>query len=110
MIRHPVELRASAAQDVERITDRYLAEGGELLALRFIAAFERAIVRISRAPLTGTSRFAYELGIPELRALSLSRFPYIVFYVAAVDRVEVWRILHSRRDVPAAMTSDLNDP
>jgi len=104
--RYPVELRANAADDIERIVDHYIVEGGESVALRFIDAIQRAITRIGRAPLTGTSRFAYELGIPDLRALTVSRFPYIVFYVAQVDRVEVWRVLHSRRDVPATMSSE----
>ena len=34
-----------------------------------------------------------------LRAWPLDQFPYLMFYVAEVDRVEVWRVLHTRRDI-----------
>ncbi len=100
MARTSVELRAAAADDIAQAVDHYLAEAGESVALRFIDAVEDAVTRISRAPLVGSLRFSYELAIPDLRALPLGRFPYIIFYVAATDRVDVWRVLHSRRDVP----------
>ncbi len=110
MARRPVELRAHAADDIERAVDHYLDEAGESVALRFIDAAEHAVGRISRVPLTGTLRFSYELGIPDLRAWPLGRFPYLMFYVAGVDRVEVWRILHTRRNIPAAMAEQIDDP
>jgi toxin ParE1/3/4 len=108
--RKPVGLRAHAADDIERAVDDCLDEAGESVALRFIDAVEHAVGRISRAPLTGTLRFSYELGIPDLRAWPLGRFPYLMFYVAGVDRVDVWRVLHTRRDIPAAMADEIDDP
>jgi plasmid stabilization system protein ParE len=33
-----------------------------------------------------------------------------MFYVAGVDRVEVSRVLHTRRDIPAAMADETDDP
>ena len=101
-----VGLRAEAAHDIERAIDHYLAEAGESVALSFIEAIEHAVVRIGRAPLVGTLRFSYELGIPDLRAWPLGHFPYVIFYVTAEDRVEVWRVLHSRRDLTAEVAID----
>jgi toxin ParE1/3/4 len=82
------------------------SEGGEPIALRFIDAVEHAVGRIGRAPHLGSLRFSYELDIPELRAWQLDRFPYIVFYVAANDQIDVWRVLHTRRDIPTALSDD----
>ena len=110
MARNPVELRAAAAHDIERAVDHYLDEAGESVALRFVDAVEHAVVRISRAPLVGTLRFSYELGIPDLRAWPLERFPDLIFYVAATDRVGVWRVLHSRRDLPTELAEGVDDP
>jgi toxin ParE1/3/4 len=31
----------------------------------------------------------------------LKRFPYLVFYSERSDAIEVWRVLHGRRDIPA---------
>jgi toxin ParE1/3/4 len=58
------------------------------------------------AQFTGSSRFSYELGIPELRARNTSRFPYLIFYVAYSEHVDVWRVLHSRRDIPVTFADE----
>jgi toxin ParE1/3/4 len=31
----------------------------------------------------------------------LSRYPYLLFYVERQDHIDVWRVLHSQRDIPA---------
>lgn len=102
----PIELRQLAAADIDDAVDHYNGEGGESLALRFVDALEHAVGRIGRSPHVGSLRFSYELDIPELRAWALNRFPYIVFYVAGDDRIDVWRVLHSRRDIPKALADD----
>ncbi|MCE9620873.1 MAG: type II toxin-antitoxin system RelE/ParE family toxin [Actinomycetia bacterium] len=109
MARSPVDLRAAAAHDIELAVDHYLTEAGVVLALKFIDAFEHTLARISRAPLVGTLRFSYELGIPDLRAWPLRGFPHLIFYVPEVARVDVWRVLHSRRDLPAEMAEGIDD-
>lgn len=104
-VARPVRLRALAATDIEGASDYYLDQVSEQMALEFIDAVERGIRRISRSPNAGSLHFAYELGIPDLRAWPLRRIPYVVFYVAANDEIDVWRVLHSRRDLPAALQS-----
>ena len=99
----PVELRDHAAADIDAAVDQYIAAGGGALALRFIDAVEMAVDRIGRHPLTGNLRFSYELGIPELRAWPIAGFPFLVFYVARDDRIDVWRVLHTRRDIPSSL-------
>ena len=39
----------------------------------------------------GSLHFAYELALPDLRAWPLERFPYVVFYVATSDEIDVSR-------------------
>lgn len=95
MALRPVQLRARAADDIGRAVDGYLGEAGESVALTFVDSFEHAVGRIGGAALVGTMRFSYELDIPNLRAWPMSRFPYVIFYVAKVARVEVWRVLPS---------------
>jgi toxin ParE1/3/4 len=43
------------------------------------------------------------LNLPGLRHWSLGRYPYLVFYVEQPGYIEVWRVLHERRDIPAQM-------
>jgi toxin ParE1/3/4 len=80
-----------------------LAEGSEPAALGFIDALEQAYGHIGRHPLTGWPRDAHELGLPGLRVWPLRRFPNLVFYVEREDRIDVWRVLHGQRHIPAWM-------
>lgn len=98
-----VRLRALAAADIETTSDYYVDLVSEQTALEFIDAVERGIRRISRSPNVGSLHFAYELALPRVRAWPLQRFPYVVFYVAASDEIDVWRVLHSRRDLSEAL-------
>lgn len=102
-VARPVRLRALAAADIEAASGYYVDQVSEQTALEFIDAVERGIRRISRNPNVGSLHFAYELALPDLRAWPLQRFPYVVFYVATSDVIDVWRVLHSRRDLPTAL-------
>ena len=97
-------LRAVAAADVDSVVAYYRDTAGSDVAVEFIGELEAAISHLIRHPFSGSLRFAYELEIPELRSWSLHKFPYLIFYLPDDDHLDVWRILHARRDVPA----DLN--
>jgi toxin ParE1/3/4 len=51
-------------------------------------------------------RFSYELDIPELRAIGTQQFRYLVFYLPDDDTIDIWRVLHSRRDLPRTLAVD----
>ncbi len=102
----PVRLRERAAVDIDQAVDYYLAEANTDVAVRFVDAVERAVGQVSRSPRSGNPRFSYELEIPDLRVRPLARFPYLVFYVVGDEAVDVWRILHTRRDIPTALGDD----
>ena len=97
----PVVPRALARQDVDEAIDHYLAEASASAALNFIAALEVAYAHVALHPATGSSRYAHELDLPGLRTWRLKRFPYLVFYVERDDHIDVWRVLHGMRDIPA---------
>ena len=89
--------------DLRIAAEYYHEHAGEQTALGFINATEQATRKLGRHPQIGSTRFAFELGIPDLRAWPISRFPYVVFYVDADDVVDVWRFLHSRRDIATTL-------
>jgi len=99
----PVVLRALAKGDVDDAVRHYLQEGAADAALGFIDALEQALGRIGRHPGIGSPRYAHELDLPGLRAWPLTGFPYLAFYVERPNQVDVWRVLHAARDVPAWM-------
>lgn len=99
----PVVPRELANRDIEEGVEYYLSEGATDAALGFVDALERAYTHIGRHPATGSLRYATELDLPGLRAWPLKRYPYLVFYCERQDRIDVWRVLHDRRDLPAWM-------
>lgn len=99
----PVIPRERAVRDIDEAIRHYLDEAGREVALGFVDALEAAFAHIGRHPATGSPRYASELNIPGLRFWALSRYPYLVFFVWRADHVDVWRVLHVQRDIPAWM-------
>jgi toxin ParE1/3/4 len=104
----PVLPRELANRDAEAAVDRYRREAGSDIALGFAEALQSAYRAIAEHPALGSPRYGQELGMPGLRSLALKGFPYLVFYVEREDRVDVWRVLHSRRDIPSRMRDPQN--
>ncbi len=99
----PVFPRAQARRDIEAAIAYYLAEGSERAALGFVDAVEQAFAHIGRHPATSSSRYAHELNLPGLCCWPLKGYPYLALHVERDDPVDVWRILHGQRDIPAWM-------
>ena len=95
--------RELANRDVEQAISHYLAERANKAALDFVGALEKAYTHISQQPASGSPRYAHELNLPGLRSWPLTRFPYLVFYFEHDDFIDVWRVLHGQRDIPAWM-------
>ncbi len=103
MNRKRVVPRKLARRDVEAAIDLYLGEAGPNIALGFIDALQSAYRAIAERPSVGSPRYAHELAIPGLRSRALKNYPYLVFYAECVDHIDIWRVLHSRRDMPTRM-------
>lgn len=103
----PVIPRELANRDVDEAIGHYLSEGARQAALGFIEALEQGYAHIGRHPAAGSPRYAHELDLPGLRSWPLKRYPYLVFYIERGDHVDVWRVLHGQRDIPAWLLGDL---
>ncbi|PJK11121.1 plasmid stabilization protein [Lysobacteraceae bacterium NML120232] len=102
----PVVPRVQAELDVHEAFAYYLNTQAEEVLLGFIDALEQAYTHIARHPATGSPRYAHELNLPGLRSWALKRYPYLVFYVEQPDHIDVWRVLHEQRDIPAWLPPD----
>lgn len=99
----PIVLRAQARQDVDDAINWYLEQEAEAAASGFVDALERAYQHIARQPATGSPRYGHELGLAGMRFWPLTRYPHLVFYIERDDHIQVWRVLHGQRDIPAWM-------
>ena len=97
----PVIPRELANRDVDEALEHYLSEDAAQAALNFIEALEVAYAHIGRHPATGSPRYAHELNLPGLRFWPLTRYPQLVFYIERDGHIDVWRVLHGSRDIPA---------
>jgi toxin ParE1/3/4 len=95
--------RQQAHRDVDEAIGYYLREAGADFALGFIEALEQGYAAIAEHPGIGSPRYSHELDLPNLRHCPLGRFPYFIFYVECDDRIDVWRVLDRRRDIPASL-------
>lgn len=95
--------RELANRDVENAIDHYLVEATAKIALGFVDALEKAYAHIARHSASGSPRYAHQLGLADLRFWALGHYPYLVFYVEREEHIDVWRVLHQQRDIPAWM-------
>ncbi len=98
-----LRFREAALADVEGAVRWYAENAGEAVVDGFLAGLDTAYAHIARHPGTGSARWGHALNIEGLRAWQLSRFGHLVFYVEREDGVEVWRVLHGARDIPATL-------
>jgi toxin ParE1/3/4 len=99
----PVIPRGLATQDLRDAAAHYAREADPATARRFIDAVEQAFTLIARQPGIGFPRYAVELDLPGLRARPVEQFPYVIFYFERTEHIDVVRILHARRDIPASL-------
>ncbi len=103
MTAKPIVLRAQARLDMEQAIDWYRGEAGEEVAVGFVDAAYRAWRAIADNPAISSPRYAHELNLPGLRSRTLRRYPYLVFYIEHENHIDVWRVLHAQRDIPASL-------
>lgn len=99
-------LRRLADNDVLVALDYYVTNVPEH-ALDLLNDIEHAYQHIQQFHATGSLKYAYDLSLPELRVWRCERYPYLIFYVEYPNCIEVWRVLHEKRDIPSAFQFDV---
>lgn len=97
--------RSIADADVLSALEYYIENAPEY-ALSFIDDLEHAYQHIQSFPESGSTRYAYELDLPELRVWRCDKFPYLIFYINHLEQIEVWRVLHSKKDIPPSLQTE----
>ncbi len=90
----PIVFRPEAEQDVASARDWYSRQRPGLDD-DLLAQLTDFLDQVSAMP--GLHAIVWQ----DVRACKLSRFPYVVYYRALADRVEVLAVLHGSRDASA---------
>lgn len=96
----PVRLPDLALSDVDAVLNYYLVEAGVVVAGQFLDAFERSIQHIRNGPGIGLPRLATAMKEPALRVWPIKGFPQLILYLDLLNGPEIWRVVHSARDIP----------
>jgi toxin ParE1/3/4 len=92
-----------AVQDEEEIVRYYEQTSSEQIALGFINALDQAFSQLGRYPQMGSPRPEYDLELDGIRSWPLKKFPHLIYYEIQSNHIELWRILHPKRDIPQTM-------
>jgi toxin ParE1/3/4 len=104
-----LRFREAALADVEDAARWYAEHAGIQVADDFLTELARAYGHIGLNPGTGSPRWGLALNLPGVRSWRLNRFAHLVFYVEREAEVEIWRVLHGARDIPASL-AEPEDP
>lgn len=99
----PLAWRQAARRDVADAAVWYVDNADLRTGERFLDAVETALSYLGRHPAAGSPRYSVPLQIDGLRYWPLKGFPYLIFYVERDAHLDVWRVLHAQRDIPAWM-------
>ena len=88
-----------AVEHEEEIVHYYEQTSSEQVSLGFINALDQAFSQLSRYPHMGSPRPEYDLELDGIRSWPLKKFPHLIYYEIQTDHIELWRILHPKRDI-----------
>jgi toxin ParE1/3/4 len=101
--RKAVDVAPRAQRDIDDAAAQVQDEAGVDVALRFLGAVESAFDLLARNPGVGSPRQATLLRLPGVRCWPLRPWPQLIFYVERDRALNVIRVLHGARDIPAAL-------
>lgn len=89
-----------ADQDIHHVINYYIDLQAAKAGTEFLVAIEKAYKLIGRFPNAGSKRLGISMRLPELRTWSLTKFPYSLIYMCDAQGVDLFRMLHHKRDIP----------
>ncbi len=105
----PVVLSDRASVEVAQIVRHYSSNASADIARSFAGAVQDAVQHLSLFPATGSTRWDLRLDWPELRSWPVGGFPYLLLYVEGDDTIDIYRVLHTARDIPESLREVTED-
>ena len=93
-----------ATTDINDLADYFRDQAGVAVALRFVDNAEHAFDQLLATPGIGALLGLDELPYEDIRRWHINGFDHlIVLYRAMADGIEIVRVLHTARDIPALL-------
>lgn len=103
----PVRIRPKADNDLDDHIN-YIAQDNFNAALRFLEAVESTYTKIGEFPAIGSPRYTHLHLLENVRVWAIKGFEnHLIFYIERQDYIDIIRVLHSARDIPALLLDSL---
>lgn len=100
-----IDVSRAARADLREIWS-YIGQDSSRSARRFLLAAEKLALKLAEFPELGAR---FEIDHPELEGMRVFPIPrfkkYLMFYRNREDEIEVVRVIHGARDLPAILES-----
>ena len=93
-------VHALADQDIHSAINYYIDLQAAEAGTKFLFAVEKAYKFHYQFPNAGSNKFGTLLQLPELRTWPLTKFPYSLIYMPNAQGLDIFRLLHHKRDIP----------
>jgi toxin ParE1/3/4 len=100
-----LQIRPLATADIDHAA-AYLYQENPDMAAAFLDCLEQSFNSMLGQPGAGSPRYAHVMPGAFLRMWPVNRFPYLVFYLEFDGVLEVVRVLHQARDLPALLSEE----
>jgi toxin ParE1/3/4 len=95
--------RPTAQRDLAEAVRYLRKESGVATSHRFLDEVETTVTRLLSFPNLGTPWPTTRRELVGVRRRLIPHFPYSVFYLPSEERIELVRVLHNSRDIPALL-------
>lgn len=100
-----IRIRPLAETDIDHAV-AYAWEDNPKAATQLLDALEDGFNALSLQPAMGSPRYAHLIPGAMLRMWKIGKFPYLIFYLEREDHLDVVRVLHEVRDIPALLAEE----
>jgi len=105
----PVSVRPRADTEIDALAD-FIAKDNPGAAFRFLDAVQETFDMIGEQPGIGSRRYAHLPMLEGLRMWPVTNFEkHLVFHIERPGYIDVLRVLHGSRNLPAALMEGLDD-
>jgi toxin ParE1/3/4 len=99
----PFRFRAKARRDVEAAGDYDARRAGPDVETAFYATLDKVVSILRQEPDAGSLRWSSITNLAGLRSWPLKDFPCLVLYLRGARGIDIARVLHTSRDIPATL-------
>lgn len=105
-----LRVRPEADRDADAAAEYLAIEANLDIAIQFLAALERAYLRLVEHSHVGVPVMAFEPRLSGLRFWPVPGFErYLVFYVPGPAHIDIVRVLHGARDLGPLFQDEIED-